>query len=334
MSLSVQSLNGDSTFVMTFYSATEGQSFTILVDPWLAGASTIWNSKFQTSVHSNSPLISSLADMQTPDLILISQDKPDHCHEETLKSLPSDSAVHILATPSAAKKIKSWRYFTNAIITPMPTYNPKNPSSVLRFPVKDSKQAQDKTAEVTISYIPQKLDVTSLHNAIGITYAPASLSNTTSYQLPPSPPLTPLSTRAPSQASDNVQPSRPLSILYAPHSISVPCITPYMTSHLAPLRALPLTMLFHCINVERNPWFLGGAVCPGLPAGTALVKNFGARYWLSAHDEPKQNSGWAVAMIKTSLYALDEAQALLDNEAGAGTEMVGLGVGEEIRVEA
>ncbi|KAF2150872.1 hypothetical protein K461DRAFT_280901 [Myriangium duriaei CBS 260.36] len=378
MSLKVDHLNADTTFLLTFspdVNSTQGpasEKFTVLVDPWLAGSSEIWTPKFSISHHTSASVVSSLADMPLPDLIIISQDKSDHCHEATLKTLPSDSQVHILAMPSAAKKIKSWRYFTHANIESFPTYNPKNQDSVVRIPLMPTKALSGRLGEMTISFIPQKLDMTNLHNVIGFTYQPPYIFDSRpqqnpTFELPLSPPMTPTASQSPSSQTpsqdltalsaqafpipprprmdspDSDAHKRPLSVLYAPHGIGIPCITPFMKNHLAPMNALPLTLLFHCINVEQNPWWLGGMVAPGLPGGTALVKTFGAKTWLSAHDEAKDNSGWATALIKSRQYTMDEAQVLLDhdlekaaeesgNSSATSTQLVNLGVGERLTV--
>ncbi|KAF2219200.1 hypothetical protein BDZ85DRAFT_276467 [Elsinoe ampelina] len=335
MPVSVQHLNADTTFLITCISETSfsghgverPHKFTILVDPWLAGSSSIWMPRFQISHHTSDPHITSLQHLPLPDIILISQDKPDHCHEETLRTLPADTVVHIVAVPAAAKKIKSWRYFTNATISVINPYRVRNPETVLRIPLHP-KDVHGVPGEVTLSYIPQSYDMTNLHNAVGITYSPPSSQPLDGYgkpiTLPISPPMTPVLSRTDSDpqtrepiVASNIFPASvnpPVSILYTPHGIGLPCITPYINNFLAPLNALPLTLLFHAINVEQNPWFLGGLVATGLPGGMELVKRFGAKYWISAHDEAKDNRGWATLMIKSTQYTMEEAQILCDDE--------------------
>src|ERR1700760_2952743 len=125
MALRIQQLNADTTFLLTFSPTFAPDSstirkkskrfpgeYTILVDPWLSGHSSILHPAFQISHHTTPPMIASLAQLkQEVDLIIISQDKPDHCHKETLCSWPTKKKVEILATPAAAKKIRSWRHF-------------------------------------------------------------------------------------------------------------------------------------------------------------------------------------------------------------------------------
>ena len=303
---------------------------------------------FQISHHTSPPCISSLTELPAPDLIIISQDKPDHCHRETLCSLPAEISVKILATSAAAKKIRSWKHFKNANIETFVPYDPDKPKTLKRIPIS-SYSLRSAAGELTVAYMPQKLDFTSLHNAIGITYrAPGTRTMSPSgliMDLPLSPPessasssvRTPATERSALSFADTdsqiqTPPDSPLdgprmefmpkdmgrektlSVLYSPHGVSMKAITSYATSHLVKEQALPLTALFHSINVEDNPWFLGGKVAVGYPGGEEIVKSFGARYWISAHDEVKDNRGWSVAMIKSTNHALEDAQRALDGQ--------------------
>ena len=188
MSLSVKHLNGDSTFLLTFtpldqscvsfgYSNTPG-TFTILVDPWICGPSKVWHPKFSISSHTVPSCIQHLSELPPPNVVLISQDKPDHCHEETLRQLdPSLRHTIILAQPAAAKKIRSWRYFDPSRVHALPTFSDKRPNSIIHFHIPSSIAGAN-PGEVTIAYIPAKFDLTGLHNAIGITYRPPAICPT------------------------------------------------------------------------------------------------------------------------------------------------------------
>ncbi|KAF7549702.1 hypothetical protein G7046_g8254 [Stylonectria norvegica] len=114
MALSVKQLNGDASFLLTLEPIVPyagQQPFRILLDPWIAGPSIIAHSKFSTTRRAD-PCISSLQDLPEPEFVIISQDKPDHCHEPTLKQLArTNTRTLILAEPVAAKLIRSWKYF-------------------------------------------------------------------------------------------------------------------------------------------------------------------------------------------------------------------------------
>jgi hypothetical protein len=380
MAMNVKPLNADTTFLIDFIpsfappqaSARFPGSFTILIDPWVTGSSSVWKESFQISHHTTSPCISSLRDIPEPDLIIISQDKPDHCHKQTLCTLPADSKIHILATPVAAKLIKSWKYFTHATIGTMQPYNSKIESSVIRISIP-GYSLTSQGGEVTVSYMPQKMDPTRLHNAIGLTYrAPSSKTNSVNgsvvnlLNLPPSPQDSPMAGvfSEPTVDQDNffMAPDSPMelggdlpafppcektiSVLYSPHGVSYTAVESYASSFLAKESALPLTALFHSINTEENPWLMGGIVAAGYPGGADIVRNMGARFWISAHDEVKDNRGWSVTWIKSTVYSAEEAQQKLNEEKksiashqqgkpGKGndrTQIVRLDVGERLRI--
>ncbi|KAL1303296.1 hypothetical protein AAFC00_006702 [Neodothiora populina] len=356
MPFTVKHLNADSTFLVSFtpsFTPSDADadfpgSFTILIDPWLSGHSSVWKPSFQISHHTSAPCVQSLTDIRLPDLIIISQDKPDHCHRETLCTLPHDTRIRILATPAAAKKIKSWKHFTNATIEFLVPYSPEKSDSLVRI-LLQNYNSRSEPGEMTISYLPQKMDLTALHNAIGITYrSPGTTTITNSgtiVDLPVSPPVSPASSRTqtphaqrsvesvnanhsymtpPASPTDEQHPGsalpgpsqRTLSVLYSPHGVSYSAIAPYAASHLKKESALPLTALFHSINTEENPWFMGGVVAAGYPGGEKIVRELGAEYWISAHDEVKDNQGWSVTWIKSTAYTVEAAQRKLDQVLG------------------
>ena len=184
MSLTVEKLNDDATFIFAFAPPFAPQTnnrkfpgaFTILIDPWLQGSSSYLHPSFQEAQHTGRCTINSLSDLQEPpDLIIISQEKPDHCHQETLCSLPKNTTTTILATPPAAKKIRSWDYFDEDTVQVLRPYNPKDDDSVFRTPLP-SYTSSSSEGEITVANVVTKYDVTGLHNAIGITYrSPGSI---------------------------------------------------------------------------------------------------------------------------------------------------------------
>ncbi|MCJ1395036.1 hypothetical protein MMC18_007917 [Xylographa bjoerkii] len=372
MSLSVRHLNGDATFLLTFspkevvrnstgYS-TAANHFSILLDPWLSGDSTIFHRKFALARHTVPCSIDHLSEIPPPNVVLISQDKSDHCHEETLRQLePSLRHTTILAQSAAAKKIRSWKYFNASKVLALPIYSDRRPDSVLRFCLPCHVPGGI-PGEVTIAFINAKLDVTGLHNAIALTYRPPSVvpsfkPTTTFYghdfgpseldlpfhgspfleQLPPTPPESPRSTtefslpRSPQAGSffpatatggsissaitsvSTYSPSRPktISVLYSPHGIAYSNILPYAQSHLVPNAALPLTLLLHAFDRVQNVWYLGGNISTGMQGGLELAQSLLARYWISAHDEDKESSGFSIKNCVTRKHTLEEVRTLV-----------------------
>ncbi|MCJ1480974.1 hypothetical protein MMC06_001130 [Schaereria dolodes] len=182
MSLTVKHINGDSTFLLTFSPLDNDLpfpgpppsvgTFSILVDPWLSGPSTVWHPRFAVTKHTVPACITHLSELPPPNIILISQDKPDHCHEATLRQLdPSLRDGIILAVPAAAKKIRGWKYFKSSRIFSLPTFSDKSLDSIVRFSIPSPVPGAE-PGEATIAFIPAKRDITGLHNAMGITYRP------------------------------------------------------------------------------------------------------------------------------------------------------------------
>ena len=189
MSLTVQQLNADSSFLLTFKPSfapknLKGKfpgSISILIDPWLDGASSVFHPKFATTYHNEASAIRSLRELKDEvDVVVISQDKPDHCHQETLCSLDRDTKTRIFATPKAAFKIREWKHFDNPnIIEEIPTYSTsKGDAGVIRIPI-EPYSSSSAAGEITITNITTKGDLTRLHNAIGITYRPPGTVFTT-----------------------------------------------------------------------------------------------------------------------------------------------------------
>jgi hypothetical protein len=221
----------------------------------------------------------------------------DHCHRETLCSLPADTSIPILAAPKAAKMISSWNYFQNDIIRPLKPYSASKPDTTLSIPI-NSTSPSTRPGELTISNICPKLDLTGLHNAIGITYTPPTSSTSS---------------------------GTTLSVIYTPHGAPLTALQPYVTHFLAPRPgALPVTALFHSLNNEANPWFFGGEVCFGAPGAVEFTKKVGVRNWIGAHDEVKEVSGLGTKLLKSRIFEEEEARAMVEKE---GCEVWVLGCG-------
>lgn len=409
MALTIEKLNDDTTFLLAFAPSFAPQkaarkfpgAFTILIDPWLNSHTSILHPSFQISRHTSRCAIDSLAELEEqPDLVIISQDKPDHCHRETLCSLPRDTSSKILATPAAAKEIRSWKHFDSSIVHVMKPYRTDKPDTVIRISLPPYTSSSS-PGEITIANVPTKRDMTAIHNAIGITYRPpgslltalkgelVNLSDMTrpsstlqtihksrseikltevastavsparphtasaarpsfldplarTPRLPTPPSLSPTSGRARAESKTARPPSsahkeKTLSVLYTPHGVSYATLSSYVDRHLHPTGAgAPLTALFHSINTEENPWFMGGVLSNGAPGGMAIAKALRATHWIGAHDEVKDNRGAATTWIKSKRYTVEDVHVMLrDGDCGSHyeTEVHTLGVGESMRVD-
>ena len=177
MSVTVRPLNADTSFLLTFSpdakpSSSASNVFSVLIDPWLSGPSIVTAPWFAITERRIPSAIQNLAEIPEPDVVIVSQNKPDHCHKQTLLQLPRDGKTIIAAEPGAAKAIKSWGHFDPAMIKGLAKYDPKIKSGRsfrLSIPALSTGGFP---GELNVSFIPAKNYVTGLHNAIGITYQP------------------------------------------------------------------------------------------------------------------------------------------------------------------
>ncbi|OCT48432.1 hypothetical protein CLCR_04047 [Cladophialophora carrionii] len=248
MSVAVKHLNADTSFLLTFSSkpnsptnevASRDGAFSVLIDPWLDGPSIVTAPWFAKTEHKIPSAVQHLSELPAPDVVIVSQNKPDHCHKATLLQLPPDGKTIIAADPGAAKAIKSWDHFDPAKVRGLRKYDPKVKSGgSLRLSIP-ALSPHGFPGEVHISFIPAKHYMTGLHNAIGVTYRPPTrtksiapiatvdLPKTTRYfhvplspmTVPPAspqPPLTPLANRPmsfdqPAQVDNVIQAVGPFS---------------------------------------------------------------------------------------------------------------------------
>jgi hypothetical protein len=356
MALLVKALNNDTTFLLTFLPpiapATLSNpesfpgAFTILIDPWIIGPAQTLSSMFSYQERTSESAISSLTEIPEPDLVLVTQANPDHCHKESLLTLPAATISTIVAPSAAAKKIKSWKYFDDSTIQLLPDYDSKSPSSVLRIQIP-SFSPSTTCGEVTITNIQAKNDVAGVHNGIGITYRPphtildeparpyvdvrpgssSSMRSVRSFS-PTS--TTPLSFRSTVPSPLN-KISKAISVLYSPHGVSYNYINAWASGHLITEAALPLTALVHALDEVTGPWFMGGKYIMGAPSGVHIVQSLMPRVWIGAHDEQKKRRGIASKGKETKAWTLN---AVRNEIKGTRTIVTRLEAGQEWKIPA
>lgn len=190
MALTIKQLSGDASFLLTFeridsespdgYQSTE--PFRILLDPRLA-QSTPSSSSTRARQESVSP-----KDVPEPDVIIVSNSRSDHCNEAALRQFaPGGAKPRILAEPTAAKVIQSWRYFEQGKVTTLHRWqDPRQTgrSTVVRIPIA-ARVIGGEEGLVTVAFVTQKRErKKGLRSAVAITYRPASSSRTA---MPPRP---------------------------------------------------------------------------------------------------------------------------------------------------
>jgi hypothetical protein len=183
----VRHLNADSSFLLTFSPFENPSSsdltsangaYTVLIDPFITGSSIVLAPWFAKTVHTEVPAISHMSEIEEPDVVICSQNKPDHTHKETLLQLDPAGKTVFACEPGAAKAIKSWDYFDPNRIFGLEKYTPKAKfGNCLRLRVPPLAHGGH-AGEVNISFIPAKNYMTGLHNGFGITYQPPTSTKT------------------------------------------------------------------------------------------------------------------------------------------------------------
>jgi hypothetical protein len=310
MSLKVLRLNADASLQLSFFSGElEKKSpelvYTILLDPWLSGKSTIWHDKFSiTRLNAPSP-ISSLRDVPVPDLVLISQDKSDHCNEETLRELDPNHHTEIYAAQGGASVIKSWNHFRQEKVHSLKDWEKggKSLENVLRIPI-DLNDPKWIPGEIQVLQLDAPaMDISKLHTSIAIVYTPP-------------------------RDSAQTNPIKAISIFYSPHGPCRRSLKP-LSHYLSSIAALPLTLLFHSFDKVENPRILGGVVAGGAIAGAKVARELNARYIMATHDAEKVTAGFATTWVKTKKFEQDELMQVLGD-----TEIIELDAGQDLTINS
>lgn len=110
---------------------------------------------------------------------------------------------------------------------------------------------------------------------------------------------------------------RTLSVVFSPHGTAFEGnLATYATSHLVSEAALPLTALLHCFDAASNPWWRGGNVLLGAPAGKEIAVRLGAMCWVSCYDREKDAKGSEAGWLKTrARWRRYEVERVLGSEA-------------------
>lgn len=185
MSLTIKQLNTDTSFLLTLESidldnrGSTGQlaPFRILLDPWISEQAAASTSTKGSPSPRRPSCITNLDQLTEPDLVIITSARSDHCHETTLRQLPSTSRrTVILAEPRAVRRIRSWKYFDDDMVRELPRWedhrgHATNNKTVARIEIP-SQSFGGESGEVTVAHISQRKDIKSFYTAFGITYRP------------------------------------------------------------------------------------------------------------------------------------------------------------------
>jgi len=353
MSVTIKQLNGDASFLLTFRPPLsnlltsehdDSRPFTIILDPWLAPTpSDIILRKFASSRQKTKPHVSSLCQLQEPDLVVVSQNMTDHCHKETLTQMPSHLLKPLILGPKdAIDTIKSWKYFHENKLIPLQKWCMEKPDRMYNVQVL-GESPEDTPGEVTITYLADKWhrdNMAKTHTAIAITYTPPARPAATRERFGlATPPDTPLTSTFSQISTESLSKSHTISIIFSPHGCKYSTLAAYTEYHLSPLFALPLTALLHCFDEVKNTWYLGGKVCNGMHTGVEIAQKLQARVWISTHDGDKEVTGASVRQLKIKKHERAEVESVVSPvrdrfEGEPLTRAVVLDVGEEITLGA
>ena len=269
MSLTLRHLNADTSWLIIF------NEFKILLDPWLFGSQTDFFRYFSTQEHA---IVPSIQDIQRDlgveiDAIIISHEFTDHCHEETLRSLPA--TIPVFATTNASKLIRRWGYFQHVYDIPLLNNRPEN----FTLSVLSRQQSElDLPNTISVGYIPEKgfLSLPSLHGATCISFL-----------------------------VDNQQWH---SLLYIPHG----CEQSSICGWLEQQSNVNVSVLLQGFHRVYNPIWLGGLLNYGFNEAAKLAVAVKARHWIATHDEDKVASGIVSRFLKRDLSTLANAQTQFD----------------------
>ncbi|KAF6802284.1 hypothetical protein CSOJ01_11700 [Colletotrichum sojae] len=134
-------LNADTTWLIQLPypssapAPTGRKRFNILLDPWLQGPQSDVAAWFSTQWHLVEPILKTMDELNSLlagleagstdsvetetsyiDVVAISHEFTDHCHQATLEELPKPTPV--FATDMAAELIRSWNHFDSVTTTP------------------------------------------------------------------------------------------------------------------------------------------------------------------------------------------------------------------------
>lgn len=311
MSLSVQHLNTDATFLITFHLPSSGTTttlantttkegdFSILLDPWLHSDAPVFHPRFSNQLHTVKPAVNSLLELSpAPDLIIVSQSKSDHCHEETLKEF--DWSTHLgtrlYACPDASSIIKGWKWFPSSRMTVF------KKSERVRVDIPNA-QNPERPAWLELEFIPAKWpwEMPGLHSAIGIKYFFTETFSTT----------------------------KMISTLFTPHSIPISALRSWFSR--LPGKKPQLTLLLHPFKHIYS--FMGGEISGGFPAGLEICKATDVGTWISTHDEVKVVEGFVSSHLTETTWDRGKVEADLALAGVKNTVAKELRVSENLLVD-
>lgn len=210
------------------------------------------------------------------DVVAISHEFTDHCHEATLLELSHD--VPVIAATKAAQLVKSWGHFDTVIETPVFTEKGANWRHNTIGVLPDW---------LSIMRVVDQKDQLYYHSAILIAFQPCPRSSNPSSQ------------SSKSSQPEMEEPPAEL-VIYTPHGIHFPSLSPILTAN-PPVRTLAFLHGLHDVTISGKQLNLGAH---NAIAGRTLLN---AKYWIGTHDEVKPGGGLASWFIRRKVISVEDA---------------------------
>ncbi|KAK8051788.1 hypothetical protein PG993_003173 [Apiospora rasikravindrae] len=281
-------LNADTTWLVSLpyppTAAAKGRGrsrFNILLDPWLQGPQSDVASWFSTQWHLVAPSVQTIDELNLLlaevepgddddkskrtgegrpasliDVVAISHEFTDHCHETTLKELPRETPI--FATDKAAELIRSWKHFDRVITTP-------------GF---SSENTADWQKTLSVSPLPDWVGIGRVitagnalyyHSAIMIAFKAEEDKNMLE------------------GSNTNPDSTAAAAVIYSPHGIKAADLASVKS---AGIETRALLHGLHDVRIWMTKQLNLGAL-----NGLEAVRASGAKYWIATHDEEKKGAG-------------------------------------------
>jgi hypothetical protein len=313
-------LNADTTWLIQLPypspAASSAQSYyNILLDPWLQGPQSDVASWFSTQWHVEAPTVQTMDELNSLllqleerqpgasaiDVVVISHEFTDHCHQATLVELSKQTPV--FATDKAADLIRTWAHFET--VATMPAF-----SGAKQGGLQDALGHSLLPAWLGIGRVVTDGNALYYHSAVLIAF----------------------NLRGRTLDDTEAESSSTEAIVYSPHGIKASDLLCLKTSGISTLG------LLHGLDDVRI--WMTAQLNLGALNGIQAVRACGAKYWIATHDEAKRGGGFISWLLQRTTYTLrdaiqaEEASQMAEEEgkalAESNYEFIELGSGEAL----
>lgn len=273
----------------------------VLLDPWLSGPQSDGGSWFSVQWHVVPPSVSSIGELNMLlrevergvekneeeeeesfiDVVVISHEFTDHCHEATLRELPSSTPV--LAPDKALRLIQSWKHFDTVLEMPGFSFTTQDWRQVLRPP----------------PFLPPWLGIARVVTPGNALYYHSAV-------------MVVWDTATGTEKNSLINSSNGDAIIYSPHGIHADDLIGIKATGI---RTLALLHGLDDIRIWMTKQLNLGAV-----NGVAAARISGAKYWVATHDEVKKGAGLIAPLLRRTRWSVVDAVRKAGQRKGTGEE--------------